>query len=246
VKSGGVLVMVDDDSDPYNKVREWWNGEGKTTVIPRRHLFDAIGVQDSAFTGSAPVDVEKGAVIWLRESPVPFALSAEADARLAAVLKQAAEKAGLTWQESNHLILRRGPWIVAAGLNESVVGPSAQFRGRYVSLFDPDLKLQREITLMPGQRLLLRDLGNDKPAAPALLASACKALPAQSPAGSAAWTVEGVGDTPAIVLIGCPAAPKVISLAGQPLTTFTWDAAEQLLHIRFPNESAPRVLSVTF
>ena len=33
VKRGGVLVVVDDDSDPYNAVREWWNtGDGRITT----------------------------------------------------------------------------------------------------------------------------------------------------------------------------------------------------------------------
>lgn len=36
VRNGGVLVMVDNDKDPYNRLREWWNDEGKNERIARR------------------------------------------------------------------------------------------------------------------------------------------------------------------------------------------------------------------
>ena len=37
VKNGGVLVFVGDDSDPYNKVRAWWNDARK------KMNYDALG-----------------------------------------------------------------------------------------------------------------------------------------------------------------------------------------------------------
>ena len=86
VQKGGCLVMVDDDKDPYNHVREWWNEDGKTERIPRQHLFDSLGVKESDLCREPRrkwFAVGKGGVIWLRENPVQFALSAAADARLA-------------------------------------------------------------------------------------------------------------------------------------------------------------------
>ena len=93
------------------------------------------------FTGK-PVKAGKGSVIWLRENPVQFALSEKADARLTAILKQAAESAGLTWKETNHLALRRGPYWIGAGLDESVSAPPKTLTGRFINLFDPELRLQ--------------------------------------------------------------------------------------------------------
>ena len=105
VKQGGVLVMLDDDKDPYNYVREWWNDDGKTARIPRQDLFERLGVTDSGFKtdGTSVVKVGQGAVLWLRENPVHFALTKEGDGRLVAALKIAAERAGLDWQERNYL-----------------------------------------------------------------------------------------------------------------------------------------------
>src|SRR6185503_9347896 len=89
VRRGGVLVMVDDDKDPYNRVREWWNDDGRTQRIPRQHLFDQLGLDERQFRSSPPVlvNVGKGAVMWVRQSPVPFALSSEAEARLVLFLQ---------------------------------------------------------------------------------------------------------------------------------------------------------------
>jgi hypothetical protein len=74
VRRGGVLVMVDDDKDPYNRVREWWNDDGRTQRIPRQHLFEQLGLDERQFRQQPPVlvNVGKGAVMWVRQSPVPL------------------------------------------------------------------------------------------------------------------------------------------------------------------------------
>ena len=78
----------------------------------------------------------------------------------------------------------------------------------------------------------------------AVLASACKALPLKRDKAKLTWTVEGVGNTPAIVLISSPRPPRSITLDGTAITDFSH--ADGLLHIRFPNEARPRELSVEF
>ncbi len=249
VKAGGVLVVVDDDTDPYNHVREWWNDDGKNQFIPRHHLFKTLGLRDVEFakTTNRTVTIGRGAVIWLRESPVPFALSAAADARLTGILKRAAERSGLEWKETSHLALRRGPYVVGAGLDESVEGPPKLLTGRFINLFDPELNVQRSVTLKAGSRIFLLDLDAVKSDKPTLLASACKALPSTNEANhQLTWTVEGVGKTPAIVLISSTKPPRSVLLDQRPLSSFAYDAHEGLLRVRFPNEARPRTLVVSF
>jgi hypothetical protein len=245
VKQGGVLIFADDDQDPYNHVREWWNDQGKTRRIPRQHLFGALGVTDAQFTGHA-VKAGRGSVIWLRDNPVKFALSATAEASLSEAVKTAAVSAGLSWQETNHLALRRGPYWIGAGLDESIAAEPKTLTGRFINLFDPHLRLQQAVTLTPNSRCFLLDLDAVKSPTPRLLASACKALPLKVEPGVFSWTVEGVAGTPAIVLIATSQAPAAVTLEGAVLTDFTHSAADGLLHIRFPNESRPRVLTVSF
>jgi hypothetical protein len=248
VKKGGVLVFVDDDKDPYNRVREWWNDEGKTQRIPRQHLFERLGLKDEQFSKISPstIRVGEGAVVWVRENPVPFALSTAADARLASIIKQAATTARLEWNESNGIVLRRGRYVIGAGLDESVSGPAKVLQGRFVNLFDPELKVQRKLTLEPGKRAFLLDLDATSSQAPRVLASACKALAKRRDDTVMSWMVEGIGDTPALVLIATKKSPRSIELDGQPLDTFAYEASEQLLYVRFQNEARPRELVLKF
>ena len=166
--------------------------------------------------------------------------------RLARVVQEAATRAGLAWREASALILRRGPYVVAAGLDESIGGAPRRLEGRWVNLFDPELRLQRTIELSPGTRAFLLDLEAVQSPAPRLLASAGKALEKRRDDRSIVWTVEGVGGTPAIVLAAVPRAPRSVRLDQQPLDSFAFDPDAGLLRIRFPNEARPRELSVGF
>jgi hypothetical protein len=247
-RNGGVLIMVDDDKDPYNRVREWWNNDGRTQRIPRQHLFKELGVNDAQFSSNSPVlvNVGKGAVMWVRQSPVPFALNTEAEARLISFIQQAGRKAGLKWKESNYLVLRRGPYVIGAGLDESVSAAQKVLKGRFVNLFDSELAVQRDILLEPGRRVFLLDLEAVKASKPQLLASACKALLTKQNGNVMIWTVEGVGDTPAILLISSAKPPRSVQLDQQALDSFTFSKAEGLLYVRFQNESRPRNLTIEF
>ena len=59
-------------------------------------------------------------------------------------------------------------------------------------------------------------------------------------------TVEGVVNTPAVVLLHMPKAPRAVVLASQPLQSFHYSAEDRLLWIRFTNEAAPRELAIEF
>ncbi len=249
VRRGGVLAVCDDDTDPCNAVREWWNSDGRHYATPREHLFEQLGLsrrQADALKTGALATCGAGGVLWLRENPVQFAADAAGDTRLVAAVKRAAARARLKWRETNYLLLRRGPYVIAAGLDESIAGGSKALRGHFVNLFDPDLRVQDTVTLTPGSRFFLRDLDAASGVAPQVLASACKALPTARDAQSLSLAVEGVTHTPAVVLLRASKAPRSVTLAGQPLDDFRYSAAEQLVWIHFANESRPRELSVRF
>src|SRR5206468_3974793 len=104
----------------------------------------------------------------------------------------AAARARLKWRETNYLVLRRGPYLIAAGLEESIPGDSQILRGRFVNLFDPKLEVCDSVTLTPGSRFLLLDLGSTNGSRSKILASACRALPASGARDSLSSWVEGV------------------------------------------------------
>jgi len=250
VMRGGQLVVCDDDTDPYQIVRDWWNSGGIHYATPRKHLFEQLrfkSVGDEA-KPSAPLVWRhaKGEVFWLKENPVHLAQDPKGDERVIQLVKQAAMSAKLKWRETNYLLLRRGSYLVAAGLEESVAGEPKQLRGRFVNLFDPELKLQSSIELKPGTRYFLRDLETESSRKPQLVASGCKALLLKQQAESVAYAVEGVGNTSAIVLINSAKAPRSVNLAGQAVPNVFHSAAEGLLWVRFPNEARPRELTIQY
>src|SRR5690606_8745637 len=66
VRAGGALVMVDNDRDPYLKVREWWNEGEQKHDTPRHHLFDLLGVDRDK---EGLTQVGDGAVVYASASP---------------------------------------------------------------------------------------------------------------------------------------------------------------------------------
>jgi hypothetical protein len=248
VKAGGALAVVDNDSDDFNQVREWWNTNGNHFTTPRQHLFAELGVGDENFTNElASVKVGKGAVFWQRYNPAVLTYNAAGAERIVELTRHAAAAAGLKWSETNHLMLRRGPYLVASTLDESVSTNALTLAGRFVSLFDAELRVQKTISIPPGHRQFLLDLDAIHPKEAQVLASACKALPVKQDSKSLTLAVEGVADTTAKLLLFVPKhAPKSITLDGQVLATREYSEADKLLWITFENETRPRELKINF
>jgi hypothetical protein len=254
VKRGGVLVFCDDDSDVFNAVHEWWNTGEHHFHTPREPLFAQLGFDPAkavAAAGTAAATSSetswkfgRGRVIWLRENPVQLAASAAGAEQMVALAQQAAKFAKLKWRETSSLVLRRGPYVIAAGLDESIAGPPRTLHGHFVNLFDPELRVQAQVELTPGSRFFLRDLDYEHTSTPQLLASAGRALPAKSPAKSPSYWVEGAAQTSAVLLLHCAAAPLSVTLEGQPVAEVQFSAPDHLLWLRFPNEVRPRELTL--
>jgi hypothetical protein len=244
VRKGGTLVFWDDDSDPYLRVREWWNTNGKTYRTPRQHLFEQM--QLPADTKPGRYRVGKGILYYRAENPVKLASDPKGDQRLLEALEEARRGTRLRWQETNYLMLQRGPYLIAAGLDESRDTAPKTLTGDYVNLFDPELKLLPSVTLSPGSRYFLLDTAQGAADKPAVLASACKALPQRGKPGEFRCLVEGIAETDAVMLMRVPSAPGAVLLDGKPLTHTDYDAERRLLRVRFANEPRARMLAVQY
>jgi hypothetical protein len=157
IQQGGVLVFCDKDADPYLKVREWWNSYGNTYPTPRKHLFELLGLDDS-ITAQEFHRVGRGGLIWLHERPADLSTSAQGADLVVAAARLAAVNAGLDWKETNYLLLRRGPYVIAAGLDQPIDAKSRELQGRFVNFFDAELRVQKHIVVEPGSRWFLLDL----------------------------------------------------------------------------------------
>jgi hypothetical protein len=249
VKQGGVLIVCDDDADPYLKVREWWNTGGRHFATPRADLFQQLGLtlkETAALKAGNLVEVGKGAVLWLLADPAKLAASPNGDARIVAAVKEGAEHAGLTWRETNYLLLRRGPYIIAAGLDESLTGQTNVLQGRFVDLFDSRLRVRHSVALAPSTRYFLLDLDAIPSGEPRVLASACKTLPLKSGPDRLTLVVEGVADTPGVILLHCAGAPSSILFSGDDIQTSHYSSPDNLLWLRFQNEASPHEIRLKF
>ncbi|MBN9503391.1 MAG: hypothetical protein J0H02_16570 [Armatimonadetes bacterium] len=238
VKDGGSLIFVDNDKDPFLKAREWWNTDGKAYATPRQHLFEKLGIPQTPTQESTAVG--RGRVVYLAKSPSELSRQAEGAKWLADKVKTTVPN--FQWKESAALVLRRGPYVVAAGLDESS-SPVKTLKGKFVDLFDPSLTVQKDITLSPSSRHFLVDLGKAKMT---VLAAAGSVHQASDTAKTWAGTVEGIADTPCILLLRAKGQPKKITVDGQSISDYTYRKEDGLLWLRFPNQARPQKIQVEY
>ncbi len=241
VKQGGALIFLGDDSDPFNAVRAWWNDpkSARTYKAPRAHLFERFGLPADSAAGVHKVG--KGSVVYDIASPAALTYRSDGAAHLLALVKRACESVGLAYAETNHLTLRRGPYVVAAGLDESIGGPDAILKGQFLDLFDAALPTVEIVTLKGGSRRLLLDLDKAAGAGPVVLASACKVLGMKAEInGGLSFHAEGPDGLEAVVCLRLPKAPGYVKVDGQPLSDAarTWEPSTRTLRLRFPNKIA--------
>ncbi|PQV63519.1 hypothetical protein B1R32_11180 [Abditibacterium utsteinense] len=243
VREGGSLIVLDNDGDPYNAVRDWWNKAPLSYKTPREHLFETLGI-DRNFVGSQKVG--KGFVMRSMESPADLSHREDGGELVRSAVKEACAAVKVPWTESNALVLKRGPYIVASGLDESVPGaPTQTLRGRFIDLFDANLAVLPEVALAPGKRAYLFDL-NAIPAREArVVAAACRVRNEVAGKNTLRFDASGVAETRAVVRAVLPAAPKHISVAGKPLAPSDYAFSNGVLGLRFPNavESVPVEIS---
>jgi hypothetical protein len=236
VRAGGALVVVDDDKDSFHQVKEWWNTAPMAYATPRLHLFEQLGLPADA---KFPAKVGAG---WVFQDPVsPAALTYQSDGgrRVTSLVHAAADKIGLRWAVSNALVLRRGPYIVAAGLDESTPDSSpAVVRGKLVPLFDENLPVVDSFEIKEGVRQLLLDLSTLPKDKVGVVAAACRARGETVTNESIKFRADGLEGSRAVLRIAMPGAPKAVTVGGVAQGSDAYDFADGTLRIRFTNSAA--------
>ncbi|MHB0998869.1 MAG: hypothetical protein ACYC27_06450 [Armatimonadota bacterium] len=228
VNNGGVLVFVDADKDPYNKVKDWWNTAPMAYSTPRLHLFEKLGI-----TTPGTHKVGKGAVIYVRTSPATFAQNAAGAKTVVDLAKQAAELTDTKWKETSYLMLNRGPFVIAAGLDETEGLPSKTLKGSYVNVFSPTLEVMKTVEITPGSRFLLKDLkrmGKE----PTVVASASKILGEEVGKNTIKFHSEGPSETTCATRVILPSAPKSAEVGGKSIEA-KWDADSKTALLTYLN-----------
>jgi hypothetical protein len=263
VKAGGSLVVIDSDSDPYDKVREWWNTAPMNFATPRGHLFQKLGLNPS---NVGNFKVGKGNVVYASRSPARLTYEKDGGDQVRELVHEACDRGHVPYVESNALVLRRGPYLIAAGLTQSVPDAApVKLKGKFVPLFDAGLPVLDGYEVTPGSRAVLVDLGV-KPAhfspgstilaagqGSSIVAAACREPSTVEFEGGEGeflrlrMTVDGIEASPGILLLrGIPHAPKAVAVDGAALPAADWqyDRSVRLLRVHFTNRAAGVTLQI--
>jgi hypothetical protein len=236
VKAGGALVVVDDDRDPFHRVREWWNTGQMKYATPRHHLFEQLGLAQDA---AGEHKVGKGMVVFVHRSPAGLSRSNEGAEVIRSAVQRAMAATGQAWKQSPALVLRRGPYIVAAGLEDERAERAApiELKGRFIPLFDASQPVVRTYSVGPGVRGLLVDLDRYPKDHAGVVAAACRVNREKVTEESITFDTNGQAGTNAVVSLLLPRAPKGVSIDGEAMRGDAWDYSEGVLRLRFANRA---------
>ncbi|MBV9868654.1 MAG: DUF4350 domain-containing protein [Abitibacteriaceae bacterium] len=233
VRNGGALVIIDTDKDPYNSVHDWWNKAPLAYQTPLQHLLETLGLAQNA-TGTFPVG--KGVVLRAMLSPAAMTYRPDGATQVRALVQQAATAIKMPWQAANALVLRRGPYVVAAGLDESVDGaPSPILHGHFINLFDANLAVLTQVPVTPNQRLLMVDVDAFRDRQPHIIAAACRVRDVKVTRREMSFHTDGIAATQAVICIALPRAPKTVEADGKPVAPADYDYVNGILRLQFPN-----------
>jgi hypothetical protein len=216
-------------------VREWWNSGELHFATPRHHLFDLLGLAHDA---TGPHKVGNGVVVYQHRSPARLSRSRDGADVMREDVKQAMGATGQTWKESRALVLRRGPYIVAAGLEDTTRDATpVVLKGRFILLFDPAQPVISEFLVGAGTRGLLVDLDRFPKDFVGVVAAACEVKNQKVDAESISFDAIGQADTRAVVSLLIPQVPQAVTVDGKALASDALDFASGVLRLRFANHA---------
>ena len=242
VRAGGALVVVDDDKDPYNRASDWWNSGARHDATPREDLFRTLGLPPGA-GGLHPAG--KGFVLYAPASPSALSRDRTGGEQVLQLLRTAAGAVHLPVRESGALVLRRGPYVVAAGL-DGASGPGTTVKGDLVNLFDPGLARSPSLTLQPGTRALLLDIDAVHSDVSKVLAASAKIAHETATADGFRFEAEGIEGTDAAARVLVQKPVRAVKLGGKPLDPSRYTSDGRTLLVRFTNTAAPQRIEITF
>ncbi len=229
VRRGGSLIYVGADTDPFHRVNEWWNSLPSHYAAPSEHLLELLGLPKAAPTGEYKSG--NGIVLIERAHPASFTRTPERADYLRTLIRRAVEAAGGMYIERTSLELRRGPYIIAACLGESVSETPLELRGRFVDLLQPELPVVNQVELAPGRQTWLLDLDAVKAKPPIVLAAAGRIESWKATNNALTYSLTTPEGIQALTRLLLPAQPTKATVNEKPVTV-TWDASSKSVLIR--------------
>ncbi len=241
VKSGGVLALYG-QGDVYDRVREWWNQDGLDYAHPQDHLTELAGLGRAPVEGLHPCG--KGGFLLTHESPSALAHDPRGDEKVFGRLQQAGEAAGLSFKPTHILALRRGPYVIAAGMDESLDEAGCTLRGQWVNLFDSRLAVIVDPQILSDTRWLLYDLSRC-PQEAWVIASAGR-VEGETVAGRILrFHIGGLGNTECRLRARLPQPPLRV-VANDAAAQYEWDAPSRTVLLAFPHQEGGTAVEINW
>lgn len=218
VTEGGTLIYVDDMQDPYNSISEWWKEKGYEA--PALHLFDLLDETEQRLqineTGEGTYKIGKGCFVFSKQSPKELAREKNGANFVLDLLKEIKE-----YEEQNYLMLRCGPYVIAAVMDESVSEDSLHIEGNYIDIFDPALPVIERKLVNPDEVALLYDLSEIDRSEPKVLTSASRIHDERIQKNIFSFSSFGPENVTAKTRVFLPSKPKDIKI--ETLDGKAWD-----------------------
>ncbi|MCQ2153307.1 MAG: hypothetical protein MJY44_01875 [Bacteroidales bacterium] len=214
VRKGGVIVYAGRDDDPYQKVMEWWNTGDRKYACPADHLFSLMGIPEGAAEGE--YGYGRGVVRIVRRNPGEFVAEAGgADEYVALVADLYGRRTGRKMEFSNRLTLRRGPYLIAAVMDEGPTDEPFVCEGVMVDLYDPALPVVGRKVVHPGGQAFLFDMaGVRRGAKPFVVASSGRESDEERGRGVYSFVLKGPSGTRNVTRVYLPEAPESVTVDG--------------------------------
>lgn len=241
VRAGGVLVYYGQDADPFQQVPEWWNTGALHYATPLAHLLQIMHLPLSQTDAAYPYG--KGKVYVTRTDPKDLAMLPGADQpfvrQVQAAYERDAHAGPLTFKNSYRL--DRGPYTLAAVLDENDDRRPLVIPGPVLDLYDPALPVLPAKLVAPGQQAFLYRLALGQPVqATQVLATAARVYNFQAQPGSVSFLAKSPANTNNVMRILLPGPPQQVAATHQAApepTTHVWDASTHTLLLKFKNYS---------
>jgi hypothetical protein len=239
VADGGSLVYVGSDTDPFHSVKSWWNSGANNYKAASQHLMQQLGLSRDAAAGEYKFG--KGTILVERCHPASFSRSQNAAKHYTSTVKRACVAAGLEWHENNFILLRRGPYILAACLDESNSDKPLELKGLFVDIYNHELPVLENVKVQPGHQTWLLDINRIEKDKAEPIASAARFESWKQNGRSVEFVLTYPEKAKIVSRIYLPAGPAKMFIDGREFSGYKWDEKSHTLFFESPETSGHKI-----
>ena len=247
VRNGGLLIYAGDGTDPFHKVREWWNTGGNNYANPAEHLFESLGLGRNPADGT--YEIGDGKVMIIEQSPRCFAEEAALSDAYRDQVCALLLNSGIAVETSPLLLMRRGVYCISALMDECEE-KQFELKGCYIDLFDDKLSVIEDPLLTAGSVNLWYDVSRiDRSQNSSILALSGRASRIMHNQRSLSFVSLSPSDMTAACRILTKRPPKAVKITvhGETVSLpFTYEPDSETTYFTYPSDAEAVKVSVSF